>query len=377
MNDQEKNRALLPSGFADLLPPEAGIEADAVSVLMGCFRSFGYERVKPPLLEFEDSLFAPGPGATLVDNSFRLMDTVSHKMMGLRPDITVQISRIASSRLKAEERPLRLTYAGDVLRTKASQQRTARQFCQVGCELIGDQSEECDIEACVMALVALDNLGIEGLSLDLACPRLVSEVLSAHNIDESSPEAAMVYEALARRDLEALAHLDGALLDVLRGLVQASGAADTALEKLQALNLQGESVQKLARIYEGVRKALGDMGLFERVALTLDPVERKGFEYKSGIAFTLFSRAVSGELGRGGRYSLQDNVESGVGFTLYMDTVCAAMVGPQLREIVYVPNDEGWDVIARLQKEGWVVMRGGDVPARATHIYKNGQVKER
>ena len=98
--------ALLPAGLRDLLPPEAETEAAAVETLMDLFAAHGYQRVKPPLLEFEDSLFA-GSGQAVADQTFRLMDPVSHRMMGLRADTTPQVARIATTRLASAPRPLR------------------------------------------------------------------------------------------------------------------------------------------------------------------------------------------------------------------------------------------------------------------------------
>ena len=96
-NDND-HRGLLPAGLADLLPPDAAREARAIDVAIERFAAFGYERVKPPLVEFEESLLG-GPGAALGSQTFRLMDPVSQRMMGVRPDMTVQVARIAVTRL--------------------------------------------------------------------------------------------------------------------------------------------------------------------------------------------------------------------------------------------------------------------------------------
>ncbi|HEV7547475.1 MAG TPA: ATP phosphoribosyltransferase regulatory subunit, partial [Reyranella sp.] len=100
MNDNN-HRGLLPAGLADLLPPDAAREAGAIGIAIERFAAFGYERVKPPLVEFEESLLG-GPGAALASQTFRLMDPVSQRMMGVRPDMTVQVARIAVTRLKHE-----------------------------------------------------------------------------------------------------------------------------------------------------------------------------------------------------------------------------------------------------------------------------------
>src|SRR5919108_6170714 len=107
--------ALLPIGMHDLLPPEAEIEAQVVSQLMAVLASHGYERVKPPLAEFEENLLS-GAGAAMAKETFRLMDPISQRMIGLRADMTPQVARIATTRLKKAPRPLRLCYAGQVLR---------------------------------------------------------------------------------------------------------------------------------------------------------------------------------------------------------------------------------------------------------------------
>src|SRR5580693_2690768 len=109
------HKALLPQGLRDLLPPEAAWEAEVVQRLTAVLGQHGYERVKPPLAEYEDNLLS-GAGAAMAMETFRVMDPVSQRMIGLRADMTPQIARIATTRLKNAPRPLRLCYAGQVLR---------------------------------------------------------------------------------------------------------------------------------------------------------------------------------------------------------------------------------------------------------------------
>ena len=109
MDDQfPPNPALLPAGLRDLLPPDAETEAAGVEAAMAVFAAHAYQRVKPPLLEFEDS-FSRGSGAAVAEQNFRIMDPDSHRMMVLRADITPQIARIAATRVAAAPRPLRLS----------------------------------------------------------------------------------------------------------------------------------------------------------------------------------------------------------------------------------------------------------------------------
>src|SRR5947209_14216856 len=161
--------ALLPTGIHDLLPPEAEAEAGIVSWLMATLTAHGYERVKPPLVEFEETLFS-GAGAAMATATFRMMDPASHRMIGVRADMTPQIARIAAARLGEVPRPLRLSYAGQVLRVTGSEIRPERQVGQVGAELIGPETVAADVEAISVAAEALAAIGVSHLSVDITLP---------------------------------------------------------------------------------------------------------------------------------------------------------------------------------------------------------------
>ena len=173
--------ALLPTGMHDLLPPEAEVEAAVVAQLMATLTAHGYERVKPPLVEFEETLFS-GAGAAMATSTFRMMDPVSHRMIGVRADMTPQIARIAATRLGNAPRPLRLSYSGQVLRVKGSEIRPERQVGEVGAELIGAAGPAADVEAVVVAGEALTAIGVPDLSVDITLPTLVPSITEAHGI---------------------------------------------------------------------------------------------------------------------------------------------------------------------------------------------------
>ena len=175
-DDLPPNPALLPAGLRDLLPPDAETEASAVEALMTVFAAHGYQRVKPPLLEFEDSLLA-GSGVAVADQTFRLMDPDSQRMMGLRADTTPQVARIATTRLAGAPRPLRLSYAGQCLRVRGNQLAPDRQVAQAGIELIGHDSPEADAETVLVAAEALAAVGLTRVSFDLTLPMLVPSLL--------------------------------------------------------------------------------------------------------------------------------------------------------------------------------------------------------
>ena len=345
-------KALLPTGLADLLPPDAEREEAATRRMLDCFAAYGYERVKPPLLEFEDGLL-DGVGAVHADQTFRLMDPASQRMLGVRADITPQIARIAASRLSGAPRPLRLCYAGEVLRVRGTQLRAGRQFRQVGVELIGAGNAAMgDVEAILLAADAAGRLGIGDLSLDINTPSLAETVCDAFGVAETArlPIAA----ALRRKDGAALrAAGGGPAVAALDALLAATGAADGALARLAATDLPAPAralVDRLAGVVELV--AAEAPGL----SLTVDPLESRGFEYHTGVSFTLFALGERSELGSGGRYRTADG-EPATGFTLFTHALLRAMPAPRRRPRLFVPVGAPRGTAARLRAEGWTVLQ--------------------
>ena len=344
--------ALLPAGLPDVLPPEAVHEAVLVGRLMKVFASHGYQRVKPPLVEFEDSLLS-GIGAGLAKQAFRVMDPASQRMMAIRPDMTPQVARIATTRLAHVARPLRLSYAGQVLRVKGSQLRAERQFGQAGCELIGSLAPEADAEVILLAARALAEVGVQNLSVDLCVPTLVPTLCRSWGLSEK--DTLRLREALDRKDAAEVAAVGGEAARVLGRLMAAAGAAERAVAVLADLELPadaGRDRERLAAVVRLVREA--EPGLM----LTVDLVEYRGFEYQSGVSFTLFSRGVRGELGGGGRYLAGKSGEPGTGFTLYSDTVVRAVPAPELPKRVFVPYGAERAAAEALRAEGWVTVAG-------------------
>ena len=376
---QERKPALLPTGLRDLLPPDAGAEAALAEALLARFAAQGYERVKPPLVEFEDSLLS-GAGAGLADQTFRLMDPASHRMMAVRSDLTPQIARIAASRLGRSPRPLRLSYAGEILRVRGSELRPERGFRQVGFELIGiGAGAACDAEVILLAADALDGLGIAGgLSVDLNAPTLVASLLPEEGID--AEDSGPLLEALDRKDAAAVAEADDAVSDVLLYLMRATGPAETALDALAPLMLPGRAAAALAHLLE-VAELLREAA--PALPLTVDPVEWRGFEYHTGTSFSLFAGGVRTELGRGGRYSVEAGAaaEEAAGCTLYTDTLLRAAPAPPAPRRVYLPCGTPPGEGASLRGDGWVTIAGlapeGDPAAEAarlgcSHVWRDG-----
>lgn len=373
---------LLPAGLQDVLAPLAAHEAAVVERLIASFQAQGYDRVKPPLLEFEEALLT-GAGAALAGQTFRLMDPVSQRMMGLRADMTPQVARIATSRLKNAPRPLRLCYGGQVLQVRGSQLRPERQFAQAGVELIGASETASDAEVILLAIDALGALGVEELSVDLNLPPLVGALAADLGLDDGQVQA--LRQALDRKDAAAVAALAGEQAELFQALLQSAGPADAALAALQALGLApgaAREVERLSAVIDLIRAAA------PKARLTVDPVEHRGFEYQTGISFILFAKGVRGELGRGGRYQASgagDAQESSTGFTLFMDTVLRAIPAPEVPRRLFLPHGTAAGEARRLRAEGWVTLAGlsaeEDAEAEArrlgcSHLLRDGAVVE-
>ena len=366
--------ALLPTGMHDLLPPEAEIEAHVVARLMAVLAGHGYQRVKPPLVEFEETLFS-GAGAAMANATFRTMDPGSHRMIGVRADMTPQIARIAATRLGHAARPLRLSYAGQVLRVKGSEIRPERQIGQVGAELIGAAGPAADVEAIAVAGEALAAIGVPFLSVDITLPTLVPAVAEAYGI--GGAEAAALRAALDRKDAAAVAATAGAARELLGPLLAAAGPAGPALAILDRLALPARAQaerRQLGAVLDGLAAAAPGL------AVTVDPVENRGFEYHTGISFTFFVGGMAGhgpqgELGRGGRYQAGDPAapEPATGFTLYTDTILRTLPEMAATRRLLLPPAADRAGAAALREAGWITVAalepaGGDWHSEARRL---------
>ncbi len=367
------NPALLPAGLRDMLPPEAETEAAAVEAVMAVFASHGYERIKPPMMEFEDGLLT-GSGAAMADQVFRLMDPDSHRMMGLRADITPQVARIAATRLSGAPRPLRLAYAGHCLRVRGSQIAPDRQVAQAGIELIGCDSLAADAEMVLVGAEALAALGLTRISFDLTLPRLAPTLLEEAGF--TGPARQLLLRALDRKDVASVVQHGGRLADTLSTLLLIAGLAETAVPRLEALTLPPRSAELCRRLIDTVRAI---QSRAPGLKLTIDPAEFRDLPYHTGVCLAVYAPGHHETLARGGRY-LAGEDEPATGLTLYPDAVLRACAPPAPRPRLFVPVGHDHQAAARLRLEGYATVAAldpvDDPPGearrlRCTHILRD------
>lgn len=339
---------LLPEGLRDRLPPFADAAQAILRSVGDTIARHGYSRVEPPLAEYEATLTAHLRHAGARD-LFRMVDPVSARTLAIRPDMTAQVSRIATTRLAEAPRPLRLAYSGTVLKLRATQLRPERETVQIGAELIGSDTTLATVEIINIAVEALLALGVEDITLDLTLPNLVDALADGPwPLQPATRDA--VRAALDSKDAGRLIALGAA---AYLPLLTAAGPLDAAMAQLRALAV----ADVLARWLDLVA-AIG-AAVDPRVRVTLDPTERHGFEYQTGLGFGLFAAGLGGEIGRGGAYSVNHDDgrdEPAVGFSLYLDPLVDAGFGQSASKRVFLPMLTPADIAAGLRADGWVTL---------------------
>jgi ATP phosphoribosyltransferase regulatory subunit len=356
---------LLPEGLHDRLPPLADAAAALEQRVLEAARLHGYERVDPPLAEFADGLAARLKAGGLTD-AVRYVDPISQATIAIRPDITAQVARIAATRMAHHPRPVRLSYAGSVLRLRGRQLAPAREWRQIGCELVGLDSVAAASEVVTVAVDALEAAGIAGISIDFTLPDLV-ETLAAGALPVA--DIGLLRDRLDAKDAGAVADVAPDYLP----LIAAAGPFDQALGRLRGFDREGLLATRLDALAL-IASAVGD-----RVRLTLDPTERHGFEFQSWLGFSLFADGVEGEVGRGGTYTVvhEDGAEEvATGFSLIADKLVAQAGRPD-RQRLFLPFGTPPAAGVSMRAEGWVTVAAlepGDTPEAqlCTHLWADG-----
>ena len=333
---------LLPEGLEDRLPQSAAAASRIEGAAMAVLAAHGYDRVRPPLIEFANSMARRMDVRTR--HMFRFTDPKSLKTLALRGDMTVQVGRIAATGLAGASRPLRLCYAGMVARMIGDQLDPRREGLQLGAELIGSDSAAAAAEIVELAISALEAAGAIGVSVDFTLPDLV-DTLADGDFPIEAGQRDAVRRELDAKDAGGLRELGG---EAYIPLLFATGPFEEAADKLGALDAGGALASRIEGLREIAKRVKG------RARLTLDPSERHGFEYQSWFGFTIFAEGVRGALGRGGTYRIGGSDEPATGFSLYPEQLVEAVKAEeQLGARLFLPLGHDRGAAARLRGEGW------------------------
>ncbi len=315
----DNKKSLLPQGFHDHLSPEASHEMRLNSMLVNNLSLFGYELVRPALMEFEESL-----DKEFTSDFFKVTDPISGKMMVVRNDITPQIVRIVKDRYgeKALNKIIRLAYTGQVVRKYGSGKFTERQLTQTGYELIAGDDNNRDAEVLYIAIETLNKAGLKDFTVDLCYPKLASIILKSQKL--SKKELLAVTKQIEEKDIKSL-EKDKRFSDLVKVMKLSDKAYDLKsavdiLGKLKALKISKEVNEIFENVLAIIKKLSSSV---DDLSISLNLLEVMNFGYHSGLCYSFISRKTYDEIGRGGRYriSFNDQKINAVGFTFLVNSI--------------------------------------------------------
>jgi ATP phosphoribosyltransferase regulatory subunit len=304
---------LLPENIADVLPSEARKLEELRRRVLDRFRSYGYELVMPPLLEYLESLLT-GSGSDLDLRTFKLVDQLSGRSMGLRADITPQVSRI-DAHLLNREGVTRLCYAGSVLQTRPRGMHATREPYQIGAEIYGHAGLEADVEVQQLMLDTLSLIGLSDVRLDLCHAGVLAALLA--DLPDAEAREYPLFAALAGKDV-------ALVRDLAADLPSATRAALVALPTLYGDISVIERARALLPASPAIGRALDELAFLAAqvsgVDVAIDLADLRGYQYHSGVMFAAYVEGVPNAIARGGRYDhigeLYGRARAATGFSL-------------------------------------------------------------
>jgi ATP phosphoribosyltransferase regulatory subunit len=347
---------VLPDHIADVLPSEARYIEELRRDLLDMARCYGYELVMPPLLEHLESLLS-GAGAALDLQTFKLVDQLSGRLLGLRADSTPQVARIDAHLLN---RPgvTRLCYCGPVLHTRPGAPHATREPLQFGAEIYGHAGLEADFEVLQLALDCLKVAHVIAPSVDMADARIVNALLEDSELE--SDQLAQIHAALAAKDSSELSELCRNFAPSARqgllALVQLYGDEKVLLE-----------AEKMLPPMPAVREALLNLKQLayhlDGAKFSFDLADLRGYAYYTGARFSIYAPGASDALVRGGRYDAVGAIfgrrRPAAGFSLDIKALVGVLAPRPLRSAIRAPWREAADLrtaIAALRAKGETVV---------------------
>lgn len=285
---------LLPENIADVLPSEARKIEDLRRAILDHFRLYGYELVMPPMLEYLQSLTVASQDVAL--RTFKVVDHLSGRTMGLRADMTTQIARIDAHLLNRES-VTRLCYAGSVLHTRPSGLHATREPFQIGAEIFGHAGLEADAEIQELALATLALAGFPEVRMDLSHAGILRAVLA---MDEAAcRDEQEVYALLRAKDIAGLRGLTASYHAVTREALLALPGLYGDVEVLEVARRALPAVPAIAQALEELERLVRLAG---QADVTIDLADLRGYQYESGAMFSLYVPGLPNAVARGGRY---------------------------------------------------------------------------
>jgi len=350
---------LLPEYIEDVLPAEAARIETLRRRLLDLFKVHGYQYVIPPMLEYMESLIT-GVGHDLDLATFKVVDQLTGRSMGVRADMTPQAARI-DAHLLNHQGITRLCYAGSVLRTKPDGLAQTREPLQLGAELYGHAGIASDIEIQRLLIKALHVIGIEEVHLDFSHVNVFGSLIESSQVGPQLEQD--LYAALKSKDQSAVAvlskGLDKTTREALLNLTELNGDK-TILAQAGKLLPSIPAIKQALDSLEQVAHGLQNSG----VSVSFDLSELRGYHYHSGIVFAAYAQGYKGPLALGGRYDevgqAFGRARPATGFSLDLRGVVTALSPAQSEPAIFAPAQNDSTLVAKidaLRAEGYVVIQ--------------------
>lgn len=357
---------LLPENIADVLPSEARKIEELRRVLLDNFRCYGYELVMPPLLEYIESLLT-GAGQDMDLRTFKLVDQISGRTMGVRADMTTQVARIDAHLLNRKS-VTRLCYAGSVLHTRPSGLHATREPLQIGGEIYGHAGLEADAEIQELVLASLALANISEVRLDLCHVGVLRAILDCDPL--AKKHEAELFKLLESKDLPALKLLTKDFQTEIR----------QALLDLPSLYGDKTIIAKARQILpklDGITIALDELaylvGLVGHAKVTVDLADLRGYHYHSGVMFNAFVPGLPNAVARGGRYDhvgeAFGRARPATGFSLDLRELARLMPSAERKDAILAP----WSQDPALRKKINELRQAGEVVIQNLPGHENEQ----
>jgi ATP phosphoribosyltransferase regulatory subunit len=356
------NRWLLPENISDILPSEARKIEDLRRIFLDRFQAYGYELVMPPMLEYLDSLLT-GSGQDLNLKTFKLVDQISGRTLGLRADMTPQVARI-DAHLLNRQGVTRLCYAGSILHTRAAAGSSSREQLQLGAEIYGHAGLEADLEIQALLNDVLNLSQVGEITLDMSHAGLLAAILGDFPPQSESLDA--LYSALQTKDLPSLNQVlkdwPSEVKSAVLALANLSGSPEKVL--VQARQNLPKTAAVKAALEELERLCAAVAGLPNSPQLNLDLSDLKGYQYHSGVMFAAYVEGLPVAIARGGRYDMVGKAfgrsRPATGFSLDIMTLARMSKKDSRKNAILAPwsNDQTLSQeIAQLRSQGQVVIQ--------------------
>jgi ATP phosphoribosyltransferase regulatory subunit len=357
---------LLPENIADVLPSEARKIEELRRKMLDHFRLYGYELVMPPMLEYLESLLT-GAGQDMELRTFKLVDQLSGRTMGVRADMTTQVARIDAHLLNRNS-VTRLCYAGSVLHTRPSGLHATREPLQIGAEIYGHAGLEADAEIQELALASLALAGITEVRLDLCHVGVVRAILAANT--QAQKDEAALFALLKAKDMPGL-----------QALTQPyDKATRDALLALPSLYGDGAVIARARAVLptlSGIAKALNELASLVQLAgnanVTIDLADLRGYQYESGAMFAAYVPGLPNAVARGGRYDhvgeAFGRARPATGFSLDLRELARLLPSAERKSAIRAP----WGKEASLHAEIRKLRDAGEIVIQSLPGHENDQ----